>query len=199
MNERTSYFDVIWVLLPFILLMYVLPWMFNPGTVLSVGAYDFAELLAKRPFDDVGYRAVLALRGQLLLVTALLVVGTPRPLFTGRWWLYSIVCGVLITAQLPPLTYFFQFNDPNQQQQALLAGVSLLVTLVGLSGVLWHRRHVIRVLLSIFGIASVVYSIYYSIDIIRDYALPARIGVGVVGMIITYVLSGLSGLLQMRS
>jgi len=186
MTEQQQKFDGFWFMGFLALVAYVIPWVFNPGMTLSPGAYDFAELLAKRNMDNTGYNTMLALRGQLFLITTMLAIRTHRPYFTGHWWAHTIVCGLLIIAQLPPLTFFSHFNDINQQQQAMLAGASLIATVIGLSGFAWKYRHIVILIASIIGIISIIYGLVHALDILSYFSLPANVGVGGIALGVIY-------------
>ena len=188
MTEQPPRFDLTWLVVIIALLAYIIPWALNPGVSLSLSAYDFAEFLAKRPFDDTSYYTILALRGQLLLITALLAFSTHRPYFTKHWWMRCIACGILIIAQLPPLTFISNTGDVNQQQQMLLTIGSLIVVAIGLSGIFWKNRHLIRIVIGIAGVITVIYSLNNAPDMMAGYGLPANIGFGGVALIFIYIL-----------
>jgi len=152
-----------------------------------LGAYDFAELLTKRPFTDMTYHAVFAMRGQLLLLTWYLAFGTQKPRLTLGWWVRLVICGVLIVAQLPPLTFVNELNNPNQQQQALLAWQSLLGVGFGLSGLLWRLRHYLRLSIGLVGIVTTLYGLVNGLQVMQAYQIPAIVGFGGVGLVVIYV------------
>lgn len=195
MTEQYPRFDFTWLVVIIALFAYVIPHVLNPGVSLSLGAYDFAEFLAKRPFDDRGYYTILALRGQLLLITALLAFSTHRPYFTAHWWARLVVCGILIIAQLPPLTFISNTGDVNQQQQMLLTIGSAILVAIGLSGIFWKNRWLIRVIIGLIGVITMIYSLNNAINIMQDYALPAHIGFGGVALIMIYILIAIGSLL----
>lgn len=196
MNEQHSTFNFTWLIVLLALFLYVIPWVLNPGTTLSLGAYDFAEFLAKRPFDDKSYYAILALRGQLFLLVSLLAISTHRPYFTAHWWIQVILCLALVIAQLPPLTFFNNMGDINQQQQFLLTIGSFVGICIGLTGLLWEKRHLINLVIGIIGVSTVIYSLIDAIDIMNDYGVPATMGVGGIGLVILYVLISLKSLFK---
>ncbi len=194
MNNDTSRFDGTWIFIVIALLAYILPWIMNRSLTLSLGAYDFAELLAKRQFDNSSYTTVMALRGHLLFFTLLIAIGANRPYFTISWWMRLIVCLLLVIAQLPPLTFINNLSDVNQQQQAILSLISLIGAIIGLSGFIWHYRHLGRILLATAGIITAIYGIIHAIDIIKAYGLIANLGIGVVGLVGVYILMGVRSL-----
>src|SRR5688572_28399296 len=83
------------------ILGYLLPWMMNNASGLTMGAYDFAEFLSKSPTANP--QIYLLLRGQLFLLMAFLVLGAQKPFFTADWWIRAILGVLLIIAQLPAL------------------------------------------------------------------------------------------------
>ena len=168
------------------LAMYVLPWILNDNAVLSLGAYDFAEFLAKRHFDDTSYNTILALRGQLVFLTWLLAFSIQRPIFTVSWWTKTVICLFLIIAQLPPLTFVSNFGDLNQQQQALLSLSSLVGVGFGLTGLMWSARNYLQLSISIIGIMTCSYAIVNALNITSIYLSNVRIGFGGIGLIAVY-------------
>lgn len=177
-----------WIWIGLALGAYLLPWAFNPGAGLTMGAYDYAELISKRGFDDAGYMTTLLLRGQLVLVTLYVASHLRSRLyrFTLGWWSMLVLGLLLVVAQLPPLTFVNNTNDVNQQQQAILACVSLLLLLVGMSGIFWRGRVWIRLLVGVAGIASTVWALYSAYTLMQPFNLPMQIGVGAVAMIVLY-------------
>lgn len=198
MTEQYSKFNFTWLIVLLALFLYVIPWVFNPGTTLSLGAYDFAEFLAKRPIDDRSYNVILILRGQLLLLTALIAFSTKQLYFTARWWIQVALCLMLVIAQLPPLTFINNTGDINQQQQALLTIGSVIIIVIGLSGLLWKQHHIIRLIISIVGVISTIYSLIHATDIMNDYGVPAHFGVGGIGLAILYLLISLKNIFDIN-
>ncbi|GAB5491404.1 MAG: hypothetical protein Phog2KO_16190 [Phototrophicaceae bacterium] len=191
MRQQEKFFNSALYLTIFAIIMYILPWTLNNNAVLSLGAYDFAELLAKRQFNDLSYNTVLALRGQLVLLTCLFAFSIQRPLFTVTWCLKAVLCMLLVIAQLPPLTYIQNLGDANQQQQALLAFNSLVAVGFGLTGLLSSAKYYAWIVISIVGILTTIYALINALDIITAYSVNMRIGVGGIGLIIVYVIIGL--------
>lgn len=176
-----------WLWIGLCLLAYVLPWTMNPGAGLTMGAYDFAELLNKRnAYDNVSYATMLLLRGQLVLLTAYVVTTIRRPILTLEW-LFGAGAGLLLViAQLPPLTFISNTGDINQQQQAMLAGISGLIWLIGLTGIFWHVRDWLRLLIGAIGFGTALYALINAVQILGTYNLPSRVGFGGVVLLILY-------------
>lgn len=193
MNQNNSFIN--WSLFAIILavVMYILPWVSHNNAALSLSAYDFAEFLAKRPFDDRSYNAILALRGQLVFLTWLLAFTIQRPLFTLRWWAKTILCFLLIIAQLPPLTFITNIGDINQQQQALLSLSSLIGFGFGITGLLTSAKKHLWLVISIAGITTAIYGIINAVVIINDYT-SITIGVGGIGLIVIYGIVSIANL-----
>lgn len=197
MREQEKFFNATLYLIIFALIMYILPWTISNNAVLSIGAYDFAELLAKRPFNEMSYNTVLALRGQLVILTWLFAFSIQRPLFTITWWVKTIICMLLVIAQLPPLTYIQDLGDPNQQQQALLALNSLIGVGCALTGLLASAKYQAWIAISIIGITTTLYGLTTALNIITAYSENMRLGIGGIGLIIVYVVMGLYSLRQL--
>ncbi len=190
--QATQYPSII--LLIGALLMYILPWALNNSAVLSLGAYDFAEFLAKRQFDDTSYNTILALRGQLVFLTWLLAFSIQRPLFTINWGVKVVFCLLLVIAQLPPLTFINNIGDMNQQQQALLSLSSLIGVGFGLTGLLWATKNYLQLSISIVGIITTIYGLFNALEITSVYLSNIRIGFGGIGLVVIYAVIGISAL-----
>lgn len=190
MNQQQT-IRLTWGIFALAILGYILPWTVNIGNSLSMGAYDFAEWLSKRPLDDSSYNTILLLRGQLTLLTWFIMLNIERPYFTLRWWLHIVVGIVLVIAQLPPIEFIRNTADINQQQQAILAIISLIALPIGASGWLAGYRNIIWLIVAFTGIASTLFALITGINIMQNYHLPSDIGVGVIVIGLGYVFLGI--------
>lgn len=160
------------------ILGYLLPWIMNNASGLTMGAYDFAEFLSKSP--TVNPQIYLLLRGQLFLLTAFLVFGAQKPFFTADWWMRAILGAMLIIAQLPALNMIGSlFNDANRQQQVILAALSLFVLLLGLSGLVSRWSRGLQGLILLAALATSVYALLSAIEVMRPYGMNSELGFGV--------------------
>jgi hypothetical protein len=172
---------LVWLGASMLLLAYILPWVVNPGAALTLGGYDLAEWISLHP----GARAQtpmlftsLLLRLPLVSLTWLIATHSSSRL-TWNWWLSGVIAGLLVVAQLPPLEFVANPNDPNYQQQMALAGLSLVGVILGLSGILvkWHLP--IMLVSIIVGSISSVWGMSFAVGMMRDFRLTAETGVGV--------------------
>lgn len=171
-NRRT------WLLFILSIIAYIIPWALNSSSGLSVGAYDLAELLSKQALNQTLYTIIFLLRGQLFLLTCYLAFSISYTIWTFRWWITALLCMGLIIAQLPPLTFIMDSGDVNQQQQAILAGISFVGVIVGLSRYFYQQRKIILVIISLIGIATSIYTIAQSMRILNPYDGGIVIGLG---------------------
>jgi hypothetical protein len=169
-----------WGIFALALIAYILPWTVNTGNSLSMGAYDFAEWLSKRPIDTISYNAIFLLRGQLVLLTWFIMLSTERPHFRLRWWLHIVIGIILVIAQLPPIEFIRNTSDINQQQQAILAIVSLIAIPIGASSYLARYRNIIWIIIALIGLATTLFALTNAINIARNYQIPNEIGVGAI-------------------
>lgn len=175
-----------WIFFILALIAYISPWVLNSSSGLSVGAYDLAELLSKQPFNQTIYTTIFFLRLQLFLITCYLAFSTSNYQWTFYWWILVIVCIGLIITQLPPLTFIVDTDDVNQQQQAVLAGISFLGAIVGLSGYFYQQKKIILIIITILGIATSLYAIIQSLRILNAYEGGIIIGFGSFMLIALY-------------
>lgn len=162
------------------IIAYLLPWVANEASGLTMGAYDLAEFLSKKSmYESSIYNPVLALRGQLLLLSIFIVVGAKRPFFTADWWLRAITGLLLIIAQLPALNMLPSIGvDVNRQQQVILAGISAFTLIIGLSGILSRWQSWIRLGIVLLAIGTSLYGVLNGIEIMKPYGLDSVWGLG---------------------
>jgi len=183
--------QITWGLFTLAIIAYLLPWTVNVGNSLTMGAYDFAEWLSKRPFDDTSYNTVMIMRGQLILLTALIMFSLEQPSLTKSWWAIVITGVILLIAQLPAPNAILDTNDVNRQQQVYLTGISFIIFLVSLTGFFSRYRNISWLIIAIIGIASTIYALTNAISMMQAYQLPAQIGVGAILFILTYIILGM--------
>lgn len=191
---------LLWAGFGLAILAYLLPWVLNNASGLTMGAYDFAEWLSKmNMYDGAIYYPVLMLRGQLLLLTALMAFGAKRPFFTLDWWARSVLGMLLIIAQLPALNMLTSIGtDVNRQQQVILAGVSFVVLIAGLSGFLSSWRNWLWLGSAILGIVTSLYGFINGIDLMDNYALSPSIGFGAIIYVVIMAILGIFCVFKLR-
>ncbi|MDQ7026038.1 MAG: hypothetical protein Q9P01_20190 [Anaerolineae bacterium] len=172
---------------PLAIIAYLLPWAINTTTGLTLGGYDLAEWLSLHPATHPSRIPTLLLRGQLLILTLIIVWTTKKPLFTNEWWLRCIIVGLLVIAQLPPPEFLAWTGDQNQRQQALLAILSLIGGIVGLTGILYRVRPYLLIVVIIIGLLAVIYVLTQIQTRMQDFVLKATLGIGGISLIVVYV------------
>ncbi len=115
-----------WMLVGLALLSYCLPWIHNPGTSLSLNAYDLAEWATLHPSVRTSTPPLitsLLLRLPLLCLALAIVVNSLQ----SNGIKLMLIC-ITAVALLPPLEFFGSaFEDINYRQQFILAMITLLV------------------------------------------------------------------------
>lgn len=186
--------QITWGLFALAIIAYLLPWTVNTGNSLTMGAYDFAEWLSKRPFDNTSYYTIFLLRGQLVLLTWFIMLGIERPYLTIHWWGHLIVGIILVIAQLPPVEFIRNTADINQMQQAILTGLALISVPVGTTTFLSAYRKLAWLIIAIVGITSSIYAITNALNMMQAYHLAAKIGIGAILFVLIYLIMGIIGL-----
>ncbi len=107
----------------------------------------------------------------------------PNPLSQGRGgvkrWVLPVVAILLITAALlPPLEILDSPNDPNYQQQALVAGIALVGGLIGVSGIVQRVATVVMVGIGVVGAAAIVGGLGKAYSLMQGFSLPVSVGTG---------------------
>lgn len=194
MTQQFTNQRIVWGIFALAIIAYLLPWTVNIGNSLTMGAYDFAEWVSKRPFDDTSYNTIFLLRGQLVLLTWFIMLNSERPYFTIRWWGHLIIGVILVIAQFPPIEFIRNTGDINQQQQAILTIVALISLPIGASGFLSRYRSISWLIIAVVGIASTIYALLNAINMMQAYQLPAQIGFGVILFIGNYIILGIIAL-----
>ncbi len=166
------------------LLLYVLPWLVNPGASLSPNAYDLAEWASLHPLVHAQTPALLTsllLRLPLACLALLIAFSTRRNLIS------ALIVIVIATALLPP-ELILPTSDPNSQQMQLLAVITLVGGMIGVSGVLPRLRAWIAVAVALIGAAAGAIGVMQSYDLMHGFNLPTQIGLGGVALTIAFVL-----------
>ncbi|MBN8635251.1 MAG: hypothetical protein J0M07_07995 [Anaerolineae bacterium] len=105
---------------------------------------------------------------------------TPSPKGEGvhRWVLPVLVILLITVALLPPLEILDYPNDPNYQQQALVAGIALVGGLIGVSGIVRRVDTGLRVGISAAGTAAVLIGLSKAYQLMQGFNLPVSVGLG---------------------
>lgn len=175
---------IFWAWIALLLTSYCLPWVMNVGNGLTINAYDLAEWASLSPTvraQPLLYTA-LFLRLPLVMLTGFIALVAP-PRFNGLWLYHAAICFLLVMAQLPPLEFLNQLNDPNYQQQFALALVSSIIAVIGLSGGLQPIRFLLMVGMTLVTGITLAVGYGQAIRVMQSLHLPAAIGVGFVGML----------------
>lgn len=180
-----NYFMRVIVLVALALVAYALPWIANPGTGLTMGAYDLAEWASIHPANRTASPTLLTtllLRLPLVLLVFTLVLASQKyRRFSGEWWLVVVSLAVFVLATLPPLEFITENrHDPNYRQQAILALAVLLGGGLGLIRAL-RWRYAAGLLLLLLGLAVTCSWIgtLQAFDLMVDLRMPSELGPGI--------------------
>lgn len=175
-----------------LLVAYLLPWVHNQPTSLTLNAYDWAEWLSNHPATHPQRLPTLLLRSNLLIITVLFALATNSPRWKLRWFSHGFVVLVLAIAQLPPPEFIRNVNDANQAQQAILASSSLIMGILVLLVEFPDSTRKIGSIMTIVATISVS-SVAQILGMQRmaEYGLRADLAVGSV----LYVVLGLLGII----
>ncbi|HVU11294.1 MAG TPA: hypothetical protein VHD90_08450 [Phototrophicaceae bacterium] len=175
----------IYIAVALMLVLYVFPWLVNPSASLSPNAYDLAEWASLHPLVHAQTPALLTpllLRLPLACLALLIAFSTQR-----RNLISALIVIVLAVALLPP-ELILPTSDPNSQQMQLLAAITLVGGLIGVSGILPRLRAWIAVAVALIGAAAGALGVAQSYALMRGFNLPMQIGMGGVALTIAFVL-----------
>jgi hypothetical protein len=168
---------------------YSLPWLTNPGSGLSLGAYDLAEWTSLHPTVRSGNPALLTtllLRLPLACLGLIISIGFLREKL-GFAVLVIVLTGI---ALLPPLEFFTQYrDDPNYQQQFFLA---LFTIATGILSIAIRPEILIKslvILLVVVGAGSSLAGLLQGYSLLEQFKLPTQFGLGGIGLVAIYAIS----------
>ncbi len=173
-----------------------LPWVSNPGAALSLSAYDLAEWTSLVPTIRAGSPPLLP---TLLLRLPLLWLAWLVALQPGQRWGRGLAVLIAAVALLPPLQFVKTPDDINYRQQFILAGLTLVVGLLGVSD-RWVRWHgVLALAIAVVGAIGALVGTTQGYTLMRDYQLPVQIGLGGIVFTMSLVLIGLQQTRQLTA
>jgi hypothetical protein len=177
---------ILLIAIPLALIAYLIPWVVNTSTGLTLGAYDLAEWLSLHPATHPARNPSFALRGQLLILTLIITWTTSKPILTYSWWFRCMALTLLVIAQLPPPEFLSWTGDQNQRQQAFLAVISLVGGIFGLTGILQRFRGYLLLLVLFIGIALNIYGLTQIIPRMQEFGLQPQFGIGGFALLAIY-------------
>ena len=171
-----------WILILLAIVMYILPWVINPGTSLTFGAYDLAEWTSLHPdVRNSDMLTALWLRVPLVCLT-LIVAFNSKATFSIHWWLSTALAGLLILTALPPFEFLTEArNDPNYQQQFVLFLLAAIGSLMGLSGAARRFHPSVVMFAAIMGIITGSMGVMQARNLMIGFSMPVALGWGMFG------------------
>lgn len=181
--------SVIWVVLA-ALIAYVLPWIVNRSAGLSFNGYDLAEWASVNPSTHNTTPQLLPsllLRMQLTLLTLIIAAQAGKPFKSLLWWLCAGLAAALTVAQLPPFEFFtIARSDGNYGQQFTLCLITLIGSIIGLSGIVYRWRVPIGIGLGLVGIITSIAGYAQALQLMLGFNLGSTIGLGVIVLVVCY-------------
>lgn len=167
------------VLFVLALITYTLPWVTGKGPALTFGAYDFAEWTSLHPASHAQNPTLLTpllLRLPLALLTLALAFGAARGASSRRRLILGLLAVVMAAALFPPLEFVtVAREDPNFRQQALLAGLTLVVGLIGVSSVVGRWGRWIGAALAVMAAVAGMIGLAQGFGLIQGFEVPISI------------------------
>lgn len=185
-QQNTRPLPYIWFMLILLaLIVYTLPWVIGSGASLSFGAFDLAEWASLHPSAREMSPILLTsflLRLPLVCITWIMALNAPpHPFKSALWWVYGLICLILVALSAPPLEFLTVFRDDvNYIQQASLTLIAFIGALLGLIGALKpYRPYIIIVVCMIGGITSLWGGIS-GYNLLIGFGLGVAVGMGMI-------------------
>jgi len=175
----------IYLVIAVMLVFYAFPWVVNPAASLSPNAYDLAEWTSLHPVVRAETPMLLT---SLLLRLPLACLALLIAFRARRSWFSVIVVLLIGAALMPPLEIIKAMGDPNYDQQAALAVITLIGGAIGLSGILPRARRWVAAGIGLVGAVASVIGLLQGYSLMRDFQLPTQIGLGGVALALTFVM-----------
>jgi hypothetical protein len=170
------------------LIVYTLPWMIGSGASLSFGAFDLAEWASLHPSAREMSPMLLTsflLRLPLVCITWIMALNAPpHPFKSALWWIYGLICLVLVAFSAPPLEFLTVFRDDvNYIQQASLTLMALVGALFGLSGILKPYHPYIAISACMIGGIASFWGGISGYNLLVGFGLGVAIGIGMIASV----------------
>jgi hypothetical protein len=180
-----------------------LPWLASPAAGLTFGVIDLAEWTSLHPTVRENDLLLPGVLRAVPLFAAWLTAfshGAQRR-SSGRWWIGAAICLLLVVLLLPPLEILTSArSDGNYRQQAVISGLALIVSVVGL---LWGGdRQWAAVGLTtgaVGGLVSSLMGVLQAYSLMRGFYLPVSLGFGAVISLVVFALFAITGLAAWRN
>ncbi|MFQ3660310.1 MAG: hypothetical protein SNJ54_15280 [Anaerolineae bacterium] len=163
----------------------------NAGS-LSFTLFDFAEWASLLPAERHASPALLlsfTLRLQLVVVFLSAVYFLTMRSTRFNWLGTTVAVGVVTLSQLPPLEFLTHPNDPNYQQQLLIALLFLAasVTIVALAS--FHYTKYTLLVLHVIGTGLFLLALTQTHAYLTQYQIPYQLGLAAPALLFTYAIS----------
>lgn len=186
-----------WLLVVAMIGAYLLPWAQGGSASLTFGAYDLAEWASLHPAvrgNSPPFLIPLLLRG--VLTCMVLYAALAAPMRGAPRWL---VVGVLSAAQLPPFEFFTSSRgDANYQQQAILAGVSLVAGCAALIVGKRRLRQRAAAGAAVLGCVAGIAGVMQALPLFEQFEVAARTGAGAVVLPVLWVVGASRALVALK-
>ena len=168
------------------LVAYILPALTNTGAALTLNSYDLAEWTTLHPAATANNLLVaLALRVQPVIIGILLIINL-KPNRSAMFLMALLMLLLITFAQLPPIEFLDNRENPNYQQQLFLSLFTLFTALIASSGILYRVRSILSIGLLISGTGSYVWGVSQASTYMQQYSISGATGTGAILLIAVY-------------
>ncbi len=167
------------------LIAYTLPWIIGAGASLTFGAFDLAEWASLHPttraLSPILFTSFLLRMPLVCLAWISAFNAPPYPFKSASWWIYALLCLILVMLSTPPLEFLTIFRDDiNYIQQANLTIVAMIGAGIGLSGIFKKYRVYFAIFAGIIGIITSIWGWMNGYALLADFQIYVSLGVGVI-------------------
>lgn len=159
--------------------LYLLPWVVNPEASLKPNGYELAEWTSLHP---VVRGANPPLVPSLLLRLPLVCIPLMVAFSARRRSPLAALLVLVVSAGLLPPELLQATGNPNSSQQGVLALVTLIGGMVGVSGIVPGIKHWVATVAALVGAIACAVGLAQGVDLMRGFNLPAQIGLGGVAL-----------------
>lgn len=173
----------IYLVAALMLALYLLPWVVNLSASLTPNGYDLAEWTSLHPAARAQTPMLLTsllLRLPLVCIALVVAFGAPRRLSSAL--VVLIIAAALLPPEIIPLT-----DNPNSRQLGALAFGTLIIGMVGVSGVLARYRRWLASGSALIGAVASAVGVLQALELMRGFTLSAQVGAGSVGLTLLFL------------
>lgn len=176
--------------------LYLLPWVVNPEASLTPNGYELAEWTSLHPVVRAGNPPLVP---SLLLRLPLVCIPVMGAFSARQRSPVAALLVLVVSAGLLPPELLQATGNPNSSQQGVLALVTLIVGMIGVSGILPRIRHWVAIGAALVGAIACVLGLAQGVNLMRGFNLPAEIGLGGVALATAFALTATASVYLMMT